>query len=316
MARGKRNKVFDLFKSDFKISFFYKPTFENNDDFYIIVLNDVIRLRIKVIDEVIVIDSSTTISKTYVTPIYDKILDTIINQDKCTVLLSLLGDNINLYQSSLRYNLPIIDDENYLTTSKELYQRWKMYNDDISTYGFCILSVSEQDDLQKEPIEPKQPVAVTVKQDKPKEHIKERIIEKPVNTSQNIYVNSIVNVLTKNIPEIVIDGIDDNIIHCRICNEEFNITIIDKSIYIKDLLQSQEPSSLNLIKILELINGFEKLLSILPDVFIVSIYNNEIYRLCLAKNYQLIEEGNNFPVGKLFKQAFHGYGTYKIVVRN
>ena len=43
MARSRRNKVFDLFKSNFQITFFYKPINEN--DFYYVVLDDVMKIQ-------------------------------------------------------------------------------------------------------------------------------------------------------------------------------------------------------------------------------------------------------------------------------
>ena len=57
MAHNKKNKIFDLFKTGFKITFFYKPTMEFEDDHYYVILDDVIEIGIKIINNVAVIDN-------------------------------------------------------------------------------------------------------------------------------------------------------------------------------------------------------------------------------------------------------------------
>ena len=97
--------------------------------------------------------------------------------------------------------------------------------------------------------------------------------------------------------------------------DTFLLEINDNSIYIKELLQMNE-SSLNLVRIVALMNTFESLISLIPDIYIMNVMNVEVYRLCTAKNYQVISEQQKIPNNKIFKQTFHGYGSYKIFINN
>lgn len=306
MARTKKNKIFDLFKNDFKISFFYKPTMEINDEYYYIVLDDSIRLRMKIINGAVVIDSAVPITKSYVSPLFDKIVNTIMNQSKITVLISLIGDTYAIHQGCINHNAPIVEDEDYITVSYGMYQKWKSQSNDISNYGFYILSVSDEEPIKQR--KPEKPKPVDVKQ-KPVNHS-----EKPKETKSNL--NIIKNMLYDEFDNITIDDLTENGIQCKFTEfDKFTIEKIDNSLYIKELLENQD-YTLNLVKIATLINLFEKFTNIFNDIYLVSIYNHEVYRLCEAKKYIHVQEDNKILVNKLFKQAFHGYGTYKIIINN
>lgn len=307
MARSKKSKVFDLFKSDFKISFFYKPSFENGDDFYYIVLDDIIELRLKVIRGVIVIDMVVPTTKSYVTPIYDKLIKTIMNQSKVTVLVSTIGDTYGIHQACILNNAPIIEDEDFITVSKPMYQKWKNQNpNDLSKFGFYILAVSSEEPLDK------------------KDTIETKVVDVPVAKKQvkqsvsksDTKMDKIKNFLMSSIDNLTIEDINQNNIKCSITEvDTFDIELDGESLYVKEILTNPE-STLNLVKIMNILNTFEKLISIVPNIYLFNIRHMEVYRMCLAKKYLLISEETSFPENKLFKQVFLGYGTYKVIVTN
>ena len=302
MARTKKNKVFDLFKSSFKITFFYKPSIEDDDQFYYVILDDVIQIRVKIVKEVAVIDMVIPITKSYITPLYDKLVESIMSQDKLTVLVSTIGDTYSIHQSCIKHSAPIIEDETYITVSHGLYQRYKgQYQGDLNKYGFYILSVSSEygiNDQHKE-------VTVT---DVPSN----KKIVKPV--SGNSKLDSIKNLLIKNINPIIIEDLTDNSFKCIMSEtDSFIIELDDNHVGIKELLQDPE-SKFNLVNIMDLLNTFERIISIIPNVFILNIQNMEVYRLCNGKGYKFISEESKIPKNGLFKQPFLGYGSYKIII--
>ena len=47
MSRIRRNKLFDLFKTGFRITLYYKPSGEGDDVFYYFILDEIIKLKIR-----------------------------------------------------------------------------------------------------------------------------------------------------------------------------------------------------------------------------------------------------------------------------
>lgn len=299
MARSRRNKVFDLFKSNFQITFFYKPVNEN--DFYYVVLDDVIKIRIKVIREIVVIDMVVPISKSYITPLYDKLIESLMGQDKTTVLVSTMVDTYPVHSSCIKHNAPLIEDEEFLTVSKEMYQRWKTQHEgDLGKYGSYILAVSKEDPLEKD-----REVKVV---DQPTKVKKEEKLPLPTEDK----FDQIRAILKKNMKAINIGQLKEEILECFIDEHRFVLEWSNDELYIKEFLQEQL-SNMNLIQKMEFLNTFEEILSIVPNIYLVSVQNMELYRLCLAKGYEHISEEHKLPSNKLFKQAFLGYGTFRIV---
>lgn len=316
MARGRKSKVFDLFKVGFKITFFYKPTMEFGDDHYYIILDDAIELQIKIINNVAVIDTAMSITQSYIKPLFEKIIDTIMNQDKITVLVSIMGNTLPLHQYCVSHGAPVIEDEQYITVSKNFYTKWKAHTNDISKYGFYILSVSEDN---------------THVAQETYENSRTRVIDKPVDevnpgknnrmdSSFSLFgdskINKLKGVMKRAYPDMEFNLLSENNLQC-IFNPDnvFNLEIVNGSLYIKDLMQ-QSSEAMNLVKTMSLINTFEQFIPIIPDVFIVSVMSNEVHQICTAKGYVLVEEAQKLPLNKLFKQAFHGFGTYKIIINS
>lgn len=297
MARQRKSKIFELLSSDFKVTDFYKPTGTEGDTHYYVTIDDLIRLRMQVVNRVVVIDGAETVTTTYIKPIYEKLIKTIMSQQELTVLVSLLGHTYVMQQACIACGAPIVDDERYITVARSYYNKMKKkYNGDNSKYGFYILSVSD-DDMKDDPAE-----SLSVNQTPIG-------IEPPISKVTKLLLTNLKPVF----PDVKTESASTDSIRCYLGNGvDFVVEVVNGDIYIKDLLQTSSAATLNLVKILDLISVLEKLTTIQPDVYILSIQNSDLNGICAAKGYENIPESRNLPLNHLFKQAFFGYGTYHI----
>lgn len=312
MGRSKRNKIFDLFKTGFKITFFYKPTMEFGDDYYYVILDDVIELRIKIINNVVVIDTVMVLSQSYVKPLFDKLVGLIMDQSSLSVIVSIMGDTSVLHQACISHNAPVVEDEQFVTVSRGFYNKWKAHVNDISKYGFYLLSVSEDDN----PITTEQPKERQGSDNRPvKPKKNEDIITAPTVKIDGRF-NKIKPILLKEFPNMKFDIVTSTNLQCSFQEDNsFNMEIIDNVLYIKNLLQTPI-QTINFVKIMSLANCFEEVIPIIPDIFIINIMSVELCRICDAKKYTCVKESQKLPLNHLFKQAFHGFGTYKITIND
>ena len=147
MARSRKGKLFNLFKDKFKITFFYKPTMIDDDIFYYIILDDLIKLKIKIIHGTLVIDDIIPVSTTYMAKVYNSLIEILTQQTDFTVLVSLTGNTSAFSSACIKCGAPIIDDDRFLSIPKNLYLKLKeYYNGDESKYGFYLLAVKDIDD--------------------------------------------------------------------------------------------------------------------------------------------------------------------------
>lgn len=297
MARQRKSKIFELLSSDFKVTDFYKPTGTEGDTHYYVTIDDLIRLRMQVVNRVVVIDGAETVTTTYIKPIYEKLIKTIMSQQELTVLVSLLGHTYVMQQACIGCGAPIVDDERYITVARSYYNKMKKkYNGDNSKYGFYILSVSD-DDMKDDPAESSSVNQTPIG------------IEPPISKVTKLLLTNLKPVF----PDVKTESASTDSIRCCLGNGvDFVVEVVNGDIYIKDLLQTSSAATLNLVKILDLISVLEKLTTIQPDVYILSIQNSDLNGICAAKGYENIPESRNLPLNHLFKQAFFGYGTYHI----
>lgn len=297
MARQRKSKIFELLSSDFKVTDFYKPTGTEGDTHYYVTIDDLIRLRMQVVNRVVVIDGAETVTTTYIKPIYEKLIKTIMSQQELTVLVSLLGHTYVMQQACIACGAPIVDDERYITVARSYYNKMKKkYNGDNSKYGFYILSVSD-DDMKDDPVESSSVNQTPIG------------IEPPISKVTKLLLTNLKPVF----PDVKTESASTDSIRCYLGNGvDFVVEVVNGDIYIKDLLQTSSAATLNLVKILDLISVLEKLTTIQPDVYILSIQNSDLNGICAAKGYENIPESRNLPLNHLFKQAFFGYGTYHI----
>lgn len=308
MGRSKRNKIFDLFKTGFKITFFYKPTMEFNDEYYYVILDDTIELRIKVINNVAVIDTVKSLSQSYVKPLFDKIVTLIMEQSNLSVIVSIIGDTGVLHQACSNHGAPLIEDDQFVTVSKGFYNKWKAHTNDVSKYGFYLLSVSDDEPQKVE--QPKSEQISDTKSEKPPIETK-KLIEPKDNRFDKIK-----SIIHKDFPNMTFDIISKTNLQCSFSEDNFfNMEIVDDILYIKNLMQTGD-QSINFVKLMMLVNCFESAISIIPDIFIINVTNVELHRICDAKRYMCIDETHKLPLNNLFKQAFQGFGSYKITINH
>lgn len=311
MARSKKNKVFDLFKSDFKINLFYKPTLTDGDDFYYLELDEVIRLKIKEVKGVLVIDDVIPLTTTYIKPIYEKLVRTVMAQDKLTVLVALTGNSVNIQQACVTCDCPIVDDIRYTTVSPQYYTKLKsVYGDDKSKYGFYILAVHEGTDEPDESVVKVSDLKGGTKEEKTVNNTPIGV-EPPISQIARLLKTE----LKAEFKSIQTEELTKDSIAVILNNDQrFVVEIAEGGIYIKELLQStMGDGGLNLIKLMNLVTTFQKLLTIHENVYIISVQNAELSSLCRAKGFINIQEEQKLPMNHLFRQAFHGYGSFQIV---
>lgn len=221
MARQRKSKIFELLSSDFKVTDFYKPTGTEGDMHYYVTIDDLIRLRMQVVNRVVVIDGAETITTTYIKPIYEKLIKTIMSQQELTVLVSLLGHTYVMQQACIACGAPIVDDERYITVARSYYNKMKKkYNGDNSKYGFYILSVSD-DDMKDEPAE-----ASSVNQTPIG-------VEPPISKATKLLLTNLKPVF----PDVKTESASTDSIRCYLGNGvDFVVEVVNGDIYIKDLL--------------------------------------------------------------------------------
>lgn len=286
MARSKKDKIFDLFKKDFKITFFYKPSLELGDEFYYIVLDEIIRLKIKIVRGVVVIDDVIPITSGYIMPIYEKMVKSLMDQTNLTVLVSLLGNTSVIQKACVSCGAPIASDERYITVPKAYYDKVKANASDESSYGFYILSVAEDtEDVQE--------------------------IGKPT------IMMRVSEILKAGWKPAKIEQANDTTARFELTSSDtITVEILNREIYIKNFMSDESTTKLNFIQMVNLIELFASLVSITPNVYLISITNADVFRFCKAKGYQLIEEKQVIPDNKLFKPIFHGFGSFKFTINN
>ena len=311
MSRSRKNKLFDLFKSSFHITLFYKPTNEGNDIFYYIILDDILKLKIMKVKGVYVIDDVIPLTSTYIKQVYEKVVNHIKDQSKLTILVSLTGNTIAIQQACVTCGVPLVTDERYLTIPLGYYNKLKsIYGNDTSKYGFYILSVGDEDNDEPEP-EVKSNT-IKVKEIKKTNGLNNTPIgvELPIRKIQYFLKTELDRIFQTN---VLIDFITENSFKCQFTEEEsFVLELLDSGIYIKDLFQSKG-SNINLVKMMDFVNVLQKLIKFHPKVYIINVQNWILYGICNNKEFIQIQEGQKLPVNKLFKQAFQGFGSFQLV---
>ena len=231
MARQRKSKIFELLSSDFKVTDFYKPTGTEGDTHYYVTIDDLIRLRMQVVNRVVVIDGAETVTTTYIKPIYEKLIKTIMSQQELTVLVSLLGHTYVMQQACIACGAPIVDDERYITVARSYYNKMKKkYNGDNSKYGFYILSVSD-DDMKDDPAESSSVNQTPIG------------IEPPISKVTKLLLTNLKPVF----PDVKTESASTDSIRCYLGNGvDFVVEVVNGDIYIKDLLQTSGAGTLTL----------------------------------------------------------------------
>ena len=144
-ARNKKGKIHGIFKSAFQVSFFHKPTMEETDIYYYIVLDDVIFIKMRLLyDIVLVIDEVTPLTMSYLSQEYNSLFNLLKDQTSVSVLVSLVGNTSAFGKTCRDHEAPIVEKEEFLDCSMMFYNKFKNYcRNDISRYGFYLISLRE-----------------------------------------------------------------------------------------------------------------------------------------------------------------------------
>lgn len=148
--RRKKDKMLSFFKSKFNITLFYKPSYKDNDIFYVIILDDILQLRFKNVGNVIIVDE--------VKPLVDEhadfskeLITFFLNQTSFNILISKLGNNPAINKICSELNIPVVDDERFITVPLPLYKRYiDYYKSNSELYGFYLLAVLDDITIEQE----------------------------------------------------------------------------------------------------------------------------------------------------------------------
>lgn len=187
-ARNKKGKLHGIFKSQFQISFFYKPSMEGSDIYYYMILDDIIFLKLRFIkNTTLVIEDLHPLTTSYLEKEYEKLFNFLKEQTSITVLVSIIGNIGAFRQTCLRFNAPVIEDERFLSYPESFYQKFKNYcGNDIDRFGFFLLALNEST-FKEESIEKE------LGNEKPKEQTTVVIndVEKEIKDTEKDYLEAI-----------------------------------------------------------------------------------------------------------------------------
>lgn len=303
MARGKKSKVFNLFKSEFKITFYHKPTMINDDNYHVIILDDSVRLIIRMIENTLIVDDVMPMTSAYISNTYDRIVETFIKQKDVTVLVSITGNIAVLESSCIKVNAPIVEDERYNSIPKRLYDELKsFYKEDTSKYGFYLLAVNET---------PQEASSISTEPQK-------NVNQKQKNITSTI--EFLLDRLRKTFDETSVAKENHPVIKTRI-NYSANINGITMILWIDtqyphligvdDICLSESSSYMDFLDICEVFESFTDKSSII----LCSIRDRIVYNTCVAKNYEDVSSQMRNIAQQLFvnQSYFPNYGTFKII---
>ena len=146
-SKKKKNPIYELFESNYDIDFFYKPSSENIDVFYYIVLDNTVRLTIKVFENnVLAIHEIIPMTNALLSKFYEELLTFLRNQTKFTVIISRIGYTDAICVTCDKMEFPLVDDARFLTVPGRLYDKMKLkYQHDVNKYGFYIVTVNDSE---------------------------------------------------------------------------------------------------------------------------------------------------------------------------
>lgn len=280
MARNRRGRIFNLFKDSFKISFYHKPTYELGDIQHYIILNDILSIKMREINDMLIIDDMIPLTKTYMVSLYDTIGNLLMNQTQFTVLISLLGNTSEFYPTCTKLGVPVVEDNQFINVSRVLYEKLKVYfENDVTKYGFYLLAVREPDELDSM----QGPT------------ICDKFISSIKEISDSIEIHKL---LSDELVQVTLPNQYD-------CKCEFMPTML----HIRDF---NIPDSTNFLRIMEFVEFLESFLPICPDI-IMDVTSYQLNLICEKKKYQLIQDNNTIHNQFVKSLCHQGFGTYKIV---
>lgn len=163
--RNKKGKIHSLLGHQFDITFFHKPSTEDpmrdvNDRFYVIVLEDTIYIRAKLINNaVFVIFDIKSLTSSMTNKKYMELIDVFTSCETLTVLAGILGCCPEFIQACNSRDIPTVEYPQLLEYPDKFYNKYKTYcHNDISRCGLFLLALDEKS--FKEAIAPPKQVIV------------------------------------------------------------------------------------------------------------------------------------------------------------
>lgn len=304
MAQKKKNKLYSLFENDFKVGMFYKPTMQENDIFYHVILDNTVRLSIRVFDDkVMSIHEIIPLTDAYISKYYESLIGFLQNQTVFTVLISKIGYIPNgVAEACMKSGIPVVDDTRFLTVPERVYERLKQtYRNDSNKYGFYLLAVS--DDLNIEtPVqneeEAKPETVEIVEEPKPVKPEKSIDIEIEATTLKGKFLYF----LMKN----------NKFEGCKTDSMSNHLTVVIdllKIIYTEYEgnihIQSVTSVSGESVSMIFYMSFFEYVEKFLPecDIYVDEVTDNQVYNICKARGYDRV---------RVYQPRKNSFGTYKI----
>lgn len=218
-SRNKKGKLHGIFKSQFQISFFYKPSMEGMDIYYYLVLEEILFLKVRFVENtVLIIEDITPLTASYMEKEYERLFTFLKEQTSITVLVSLIGNLGAFRQTCVRMDAPLIEDERFIAYPEAFYQKYKNYcGNDVSRFGFFLLALNEDSFKEPPPKEESTPMEepstpleeLSMEHPEPEEEIKEPQEEKVLVESKELSLEyDLLNEWAKGIKTQLKDEVD------------------------------------------------------------------------------------------------------------
>lgn len=151
--KRKKNRVLSIFKDDtLKVTFYYKPNLtkqgELYDIYHIIIINDEVRIKLINFGNIIVIEECLSMKQLTndVKNTMKKIIKAFINQTNYNILISKLGNISDLNDICNSLNLPVVEDDRYVTIPMMLYKQYLGHFNNPADCGFYLVSIQDKID--------------------------------------------------------------------------------------------------------------------------------------------------------------------------
>lgn len=292
MARGtKKNKFVSILKTGFDITFYYKPN-GTVDEPYCIVLNDLLRLRYKIVNgTIVIIDAHPMSIVVDMEKYYNKLIKLLISQSGCTILIDTFESTWVLNQVCQSMKIPIVEDMEFSSISQTMWDRYKdTYNDPIHC-GFYLLSVVDDNDdedmLEVNPIKVNNTSAIQILHDG-----LSKVVDTTVGTLSLIKAN-------------------DYTCTIDFMGIKFKATVINNTIYITSMILGK---NVDVTIVWKLIQALTAYISTHINVVMVHVTNDIMATVCAGYGFSKIHS-SKLPsdLGGDLLLYSASYGNYEII---
>ena len=279
-SRNKKGKIHGIFKNEFHISFFHKPSMEETDCYYYMILDDVIFIKMRLLADIfLIIEDLYPLTSSYISQEYEKLFNLLKTQSVVTVLVSLIGNTSAFRQTCLGHDAPVIDDERFVDYPQTFYNKYKNYcGNNSSMYGFFLIALKDESfEMLDKSLSKKEPIIEEL-DDIEEERIPEEDIiieEVPKDNILEYKLSKLKDFLFGQYPDISITpGEDRNMTYIKVskdttlhCYDEK-----DDSIYIVKIENAWGSSYLALLDLLNMLQSFSSSTGI--TVYILNVSND------------------------------------------